>query len=733
MSVTIDPILPWPALLIGALAILGLTLWAYEIRLRTTPGFAKWLALALRVLAVLVCVVAALRPSILFQKKVKQTSGIVFLIDSSKSMTIRDIAGGQARWEAAGQAVAEARKTTEALGKDVQAEFLRFGNAVREAGTEGEEPKDPETALGDALEEVLKRQATATKLLSVVVLSDGASNSGRAPLLAAQRLRARDVPVVAVGYGQETAGDRARDVAIREFVAGPTVFVKNELNASGTIRVRGFPNRSIKVEMLAEGSDVPVATTTVKVPASGTADLPVRDLKWRPSQPGEVKLTLRTQVLEGELIETNNTYSSFVTVLKGGINVLYLKGPNFSWEPRFLRMAIGASEKIELTVKEVLTAPGPEFDVEFAPGAYDVYILSELPASLLTSRQQQLLAMAVRGGAGLMMLHGRASFGPGGWAGTEVGNLLPVRLHPDDAIAETNDGFKVSPVISALDNFVVRLAADRAESQRIWSDLIPIPRINRFGTAKEGAIILAQTPTGEPLLVAQEVPRGRVIVFAGETWVWARQSEEARQAHLRFWRQVILWLSHKDEEQDSQVRIALDRRRVPQGGKLELTATAKDPKGELVSGVTFETQVVREGAEPSAPPESVSLFDQGNESKGSYYANQTAGDYRVKVKAVKNGQTLGEDSARFLVYQDDREMENPAADLNLLRELASQTGGQLLRPEQLGDYLKSLGKKMVDDYVTQREVRIWDNWPFLLVFTTLMTVEWWLRKKLGWV
>ena len=40
---------------------------------------------------------------------------------------------------------------------------------------------------------------------------------------------------------------------------------------------------------------------------------------------------------------------------------------------------------------------------------------------------------------------------------------------------------------------------------------------------------------------------------------------------------------------------------------------------------------------------------------------------------------------------------------------------------------------MVTEYVTQTEHRVWDNWPFLLIFTTLLMLEWWLRKRHGWV
>ena len=105
----------------------------------------------------------------------------------------------------------------------------------------------------------------------------------------------------------------------------------------------------------------------------------------------------------------------------------------------------------------------------------------------------------------------------------------------------------------------------------------------------------------------------------------------------------------------------------------------------------------------------------------------------MTVVATRDGKEIGRDIARFIVYQDDRELENPAADLALLRQIAETTGGESLAPEQLPKYLQSLDGKLFTEYVSQTEHRVWDNWPFLLIFTTLLTLEWWLRKRHGWV
>ena len=101
--------------------------------------------------------------------------------------------------------------------------------------------------------------------------------------------------------------------------------------------------------------------------------------------------------------------------------------------------------------------------------------------------------------------------------------------------------------------------------------------------------------------------------------------------------------------------------------------------------------------------------------------------------ARRDGQELGRDSSRFLVYQDDRELENPSADLALARQIAEITGGEAIAHESLGKYLKGIDQSTYTEYLIPTEHRIWDNWPFLLIFAALLTLEWWLRKRHGWV
>ncbi len=778
MNISFKPIGPWPVVAIAALIVTGLTLWAYRERLKGTRGGWRYVALALRLAAILLCLLAALRPAVLINEKRKENASVVVLVDATESMNITDEVGGQSRWKVARKAVEQARKAITG-GKESQLELkvYQFDRELREEASESaatpkpatddkakaepkpdanpddkkaapapapvvakkadtDKPTGAETAIGTAMSRVVK-ELQGTRISRIILTSDGSNNGGGPPLDAAQQLKALQIPVYTVPVGSENAAASSRDIAVRDLVAGPVVFVKNQPEIRGVITARGFANQSLDIELHVEGEpNNPVATRTIKAPEASDT-IPITGLKYIPQTAGEKRVTLKVKPRDGELITSNNEISTYMTVLSGGLKVLYVQGSNFSHEYRFLTRALDAAKEIHADL-EVVREPahgdtGLLKDGLFTPNAYDVYILGDIPAEYFTQAQIRQLALNVRNGAGLLMLGGRSSFGSGGWATTELSAILPVDMHPDDGQLEPEEGLKLTPNPAALDNYVLRLNADRAESERLWKGLAPIMGTNRFSRPKASANLLL-TAGREPVMLSIDIGRGRSIAFGGETWPWVRSaildpSSEGLLSHARFWRQAILWLAHKENNGESQVKLKLDRRRMGVGQKLEVIASARDSKNEPVTDVQYETTVTLNA--PNAKPEPLQLFLKGEDFTGSYFANGQPGEYTVSVKGTRQGKTLGSDTARFMVYQDNRELERPAADLALLKQISEITGGEVIRPEDVGKQLAKLGPD-ASEYTTQSEHRVWDNWPFFLVFTTLLTLEWALRKAKGW-
>src|SRR4051794_22951670 len=143
MSMTLSPIGPWYVVVMAALVVTILTVWAYQQRLRGTSGRWRWVALGLRLAAVLLCVLAALRPSVILQDKKKQTASLIFLIDDSSSMKINDEVRGQSRWGVALKTLAQARSVAEGLGPNLDVKYWRFYSPPR-----GQLPADAREPAG---------------------------------------------------------------------------------------------------------------------------------------------------------------------------------------------------------------------------------------------------------------------------------------------------------------------------------------------------------------------------------------------------------------------------------------------------------------------------------------------------------------------------------------------------------------------------------------------------------
>ena len=192
----------------------------------------------------------------------------------------------------------------------------------------------------------------------------------------------------------------------------------------------------------------------------------------------------------------------------------------------------------------------------------------------------------------------------------------------------------------------------------------------------------------------------------------------------------MLWLARKDQAQEGNVWIRLAQPRVAVVRAVEFTAGANTAAGNPVADADFKAEIVLpDGARRSLP-----LVRQEGQMTGSFRDTQTAGDYAIELTATQKGQPLGDARARFLVFQQDLELDNASADAATMESLAAMTGGQSLAPEQLPELIKRLVEET--QYLeVQHETKktFWDTWAFFLILVGLLTVEWYLRKRWGLV
>jgi hypothetical protein len=197
----------------------------------------------------------------------------------------------------------------------------------------------------------------------------------------------------------------------------------------------------------------------------------------------------------------------------------------------------------------------------------------------------------------------------------------------------------------------------------------------------------------------------------------------------------MLWLANKDELMRRDVWVRLPRRRFRPGETIPVQAGARADNGDVLEQAEMSARLLREGMEPRP----ISLVRSDEDWSAEVEELAEAGDYTVEVTAKLEGEPIGEATARFQVQELDLELADPAANPQQLSVLAAMTesaGGRAIPAEQLPDLFRQLREKP-----PEMEIEVEQKWRFgdsrfdsslfLLVFVSLLTAEWFLRKKWG--
>ncbi len=768
-SWSVDPVGgPWFLIAVAILLVLVVLVGPSKRRLSVRQ---RSILVGLRAVSALLLLFAMLRPTLVATEIRKLPGSLVLMLDSSRSMQITDSVGGNSRWDALKSSLASASDQLAELADSWDIKIYRFDETVVPANLENglvslpAQPEGPQTAIGSALDDILSREAQQ-RIVAVIMLSDGAQRSyaprDLPPQTVAHRLAIDDIPLYTFTYGRPALGLQS-DLRVESLLASDLVFSETPVTIQAEVLADGYTNQKYQVQLLwedAAGEMQIVDTQQIAIGSvvdNGHRRIPV-SLSYTPLEPGEFKVTVQIESPAGELATNNNSQSTFVTVMKGGINVLYLAGTTRigggpGREPRFVRGALDAHTDIHVRF-DLLNYRKKRIDIrqQLSDGNYDVYLLGDLDVLALDNRSWKQLADDVDQGAGLAMLGGFHSFGPGGFRGSPLADVLPIKIgraerqnfgeRPRDDMhiikplrfVPEKAGEKPHPILELL-------AADGKPLD--WHTLPPLDGANRFGRSqlKPNAQVIARSDDARrwPLLVTGAWGSGRTAALAiDSTWRW--QMEGHGEVQRRFWRQLILWLARKDNLRDQSVWVRLDGRRYQRGSRVEFSFGASTEDGKPLPSTAFNVEVEKpDGSKVSLLPNR-----RGEKSLGNFTETDLSGEYRVTVTTTNNdddddsGAEIQDTAqARFLVPDQDMELDQPAAEPTLLAALANLTaaaGGQGLAPEELPNLLEQLQSRTTEfeEEISQHRT-LWDTWPMFLTLVAVLGTEWWLRKRWGLV
>jgi uncharacterized membrane protein len=744
------------ALVVLPLSLLGVTIATYlgspAVSHRCTA-----VVLSLRLLAFLLAALAILRPSLAFAERNPTRSLLFIAADRSGSMTIQDESNHQSRWEVLLRTLRECAPELEQLRAEQQLDvrFFRFAEDVSEFNLDDPGAADGRrTDTGGMLRFLYEGRDGQQPLRALFLLSDGADNgSPRTPALAeAARWRLLSCPLHAFACGNPTTADRQSDVAITSIVTEPALVPsKGKIIVKLGLDAPGFENSTVRLRLFLDDQEVLARDEVLPLTSGNIVKLECS----APAKAGEVKLRVQSddprhkdEAPAGDLFPRNNKIETYVTITKEGVSVL-LVDKQRAMEPQLICDALTKDPRIRVTPVwqrggQVLDAnSGDLFHFDTQP--YDVIILGDVTVAQLKNVSPQALPnieRLVEQGSGLLALGGYSSFGNSDWGGTTLERMLPIDL--DNSRGQIEEDRKMLPTADGLRQFafILRLT-DEQDVKKAWQELPELEGISLLRKSEKGVqeTILAETERGEPLLIAQNYGNGRVLAFAGDTthrWVI---NPDKQRMHGRFWRQVVLWLA-KQENAKGSVWLKPDTRRLPARSDLGFSVGVRSKGGVELKDGTYSVEVVG----PDGVKTPIPTMRTATEDRGTFARTDAPGEYTMTVrgeaKDPATGEVVkGEQSAHFIVYDEDVEMMRRAADHDFLKKLASAGGGEFHRVEELPAFLRRMQAEHLARHKPKLTLR--PDWrttgrsPFLLsffvLFVTCLSIEWLLRRRWGMV
>jgi uncharacterized membrane protein len=725
----------WVLAVLIALAALALGGLIWRRRQRLAGSLTGWRPAAIWALQ---AALAALLLVLLWQPALRvsalkpQQNIVAVVVDASSSMGI--VENGASRLAQATRVLEDG--LLDGLSRNFQVRLYRLSDRLERVGQLGELTANrPVTRLGDSLKQVIA-ESGSLPIGAVVLLSDGADNSGGIDLATISEIRSRRLPVHTIGFGRERF---SRDIEISDVQTPDRALADSRLLARVSYRQTGYDGKKARLAVRENGRLL--ASREIVLRGEGLQQSEA--VLFNAGLAGAKHLQVSIDPLEGEENAHNNAVSRLIHVEALKPRVLYMEGEP-RWEYKFIRRAMLKDRNVQLvsilrTTQNKLYRQGLASPEELAQGfparveelfGYQGLIIGSVEAGYFTSSQQELIRQFVdRRGGGILFLGGRAALGDGGWGASPLAELLPVLL-PSQKPSFHRDQAGVELTPAGRESLITRLVEDAGENVKRWQALPKLADYQEVGAPKPGATVLAQlvTPAGRslPLLVTENYGRGRSAVMAtGGSWRWQMLQDVADPTHEMFWQQLLRWLVTGTP---GPVSVSTPRQVLADESLVRLEAIVRDRTYMPASDARVEAHILG----PEGLSDTVELAPDLHEP-GLYRAEWRAsapGAYMAEVVARRGEEEIGRDTLTF--RREDGVAEHFRAEQNreLLEKLSEQTGGRYYRPKD--------ARRLLDDIsyseagITLRETKeLWNMPAVFFILILLKAAEWYLRRRWG--
>jgi len=584
-----------------------------------------------------------------------------------------------------------------------------------------------------------------SKVTGAVIFTDGQADDKN--INSYLPIRGEDFQVLLIGIGSRAPQS---DIAIKSISAPSRIAIDTACKVQVVVTAKNLQNQLVTIELLKDdyvidSRQLPSDTFAQKNRRRSSSFLGTKDVTVEfavgAERLGSYTLSARAKAVEQEVNPANNIRSTMVEVVEETrLKVLF-----YSQQAGFnigkVRQALARDTKIRLDLAlDVIKTPALSEDAYKRSGyvklpdnrdgfyKYDIIILGSCNLDSLTETQlDSLYSFVVDRGGGLILLPGKAEFGPAAWRNKKAKALIPVILDPGEPAPATLGSEQTPPLagqqdspgkieltLEGIDSKVISPAQlkDYDESASAYYKII---------NTKPAATTLALVED-TPIISVHRVGRGRVCLLnASKLFLWYR--EDLQGGLLYKLMAGLTAYVGRITNLEAGVRLFAERP-TDQANKIKFNAYVCDKSFVPVTGANVLLNFADE-------------VSSMNELGGGYYVAEIEDTKDQTIVATAqaevNGIFLGEKTIAVNLPPAQTEMANVELDEEFLRALAKRLNARYLYAGDIDKNVTQMFKAQTRTYSSHRMASIWPNWLLLLVLCTLLGVNWFLRRAIGLV
>lgn len=700
----------WLAIL-GVAAAALFAWWSYSHTRPPAPRVWQWTLIILRWGALTTGLLFLARPALEITHHHKESAKIAVLLDKSASMTLGYGIDKQQQIVSLFQSGAFHR-----LGQRNRLMFYSFSESVNDSFLRADDlVSDPAvgvgTNLGASWMAAMERGRNEPPA-GILLVTDGAHNSGPDPLRAARSSRA---PIWTVGVGTTQP---ARDIAVTGVNVTPTVYQGSKVPVEIPWRAIGADGEKTALTLLSGGRVVSRQNADIH----GEHYDGLASFELTADRAGHLRFTVTIDTLTSELTADNNRRSFYLNVLPSRMKVLLVAGPPDNGSGDLIRR-LRSDEHVDLITRVTRGAGFYEggWLADTALAGLDAIILNHFPVKTTNAHTLEALIAAIA------KYNIPVCFIDGGDTDyrllAKFDSRLPVTINKN---AEKTAGAQALPVR----RHAIIAEPEETDYTSGWSELPPLEFSPGLFKIKPQAEVLAEF-TGLPgvgnypaIAVLENGGIKSVAVLGRDLWRWRLADSPTEPVWKPLLERLVRWLAIRRSAK--QVQIQFDKEIYTTQEPVSFVVSVVDESFQPVDRAFITATVQRDSLTGGAvKTEGVS----DGRYRGSFNS-WGEGEYSLNVAASQDGESIGSDSAHMAVETFSVEMLDTRLNDELLKSIATATGGEYAPAERSDSLLNGINLPPVtSDDTVKYELK--PCWWLLSLMTGLLAIEWLIRIRLG--